>query len=559
MPRLTTVLAIATLTAAAAVAQTTTRDSLSSAGVQDPNWGCGGPVLSQDGRYVAFLSSSPNLVPGDTNNTGDIFVRDRVTGQTTRISVSSAGLQGNGNSFDADISADGRFVVFTSAASNLVAGDTNNAPDIFCHDRQTATTTRVSVGTGGAQIMLSLGANTGSISADGRYVAFASADNNIVPGDNCIHDDIFCHDRQTGVTSLISISNTIGQTFNARYNPEISDDGNFIAFDSAALDLVSNDTNGFSDVYVWSRFTNTLARVSLGNGGIQGNHISLEASISADGRFVAFTTYATNFVPGDSSNPDVFVKDRQTGQLTWCSAGLGGAIGNGLSQGPSISGDGRFVVFWGAASNLVTGDTNNVWDVFSFDRATGTTTRASIASTGAQGTGASNYCRISADGRCISFTSGASNLVVPDANGSANDVYVRDRGTTASVAFYGAGCPGTGLQVPSITNVGWPLVGNAAFGVGVGNSPPSTIAVLIWSTTQADVPFSGCNILVGSVNTQPAIVLDPTGAGVSPFAIPNDPLLANLDVFFQYLVIDVNGPFLALGTLSNGLAATIGN
>jgi hypothetical protein len=556
MPRLTTVLAIASLTAAA-VAQTTTRDSLSSAGVQDPNFGSGNPVPSQDGRFLAFTSASPNLVPGDTNNTNDVFVRDRVTGQTTRVSVSSAGAQSNGNSLDPDISADGRFVVFTSAASNLVAGDTNNTPDIFCHDRQTATTTRVSVGTGGVQV--AAGANTGSISADGRYVAFASNDNLIVPGDNCVQADVFCHDRQTGVTSLVSLSNTTGQTFTPRGNPEISDDGNHIAFDSAALDLVATDTNGWNDVFVWSRLTNSVSLVSVAGSGTQGNQQSLEASISTDGRFVVFTSYASNFVPGDNSSSDIFMKDRQTGQLTWCSPGLGGAIGNQFSQTPSISGDGRFVTFFSASTNLVTGDTNGVWDVFAYDLALATMVRASVTTSGAQASSQSSGGRISADGRCVAFHSSASNLVVPDANGSTQDVYVRDRGTTASVAFYGAGCPGTGLQVPSITNVGWPLVGNAAFGVGVGNSPPSTIAVLIWSTTQADVPFSGCNILVGSVNTQPAIVLDPTGAGVSPFAIPNDPTLANLDVFFQYLVIDVNGPFLALGTLSNGLAARIGN
>jgi len=551
------ILATATLTAVPVLCQTTTRDSLSSTGVQDPNWGGDIPVISGDGRFVAFKSGGPNLVPGDTNNAADVFVRDRLTGQTTRISVSSSGMQGNGNSLDADISADGRFVVFTSAADNLVAGDTNNAPDIFCHDRQTATTARVSVGSGGVQV--ALGANTGSISADGRYVVFASNDNQIVPGDNCVQADIFCHDRQTGLTTLVSISNTTGQTFTPRGNPEISDDGNHIAFDSAAYDLVANDNNGQRDVFVWSRATNAVTRVSLDSGGSEGNHISLEGSISTDGRFVAFTSYASNFVPGDTNSSDIFVKDRQTGQLTWCSPGLGGAIGNQFAQTPSISGDGRFVTFFSASTNLVPGDTNGAWDVFVFDVALGTTTRASVSTTGAEGNAQSDGGRISADGRCIAFHSSAYNLVVPDANVLTRDVYVRDRGTTASVASTGVGCPGTGLLVPSIANVGWPLIGNAAFAVGVGNSPPSTIAVLVWSTLPANVPFSGCDILVGSADMMPAIVLDATGAGVSPFPIPNAPTLADVFVYFQYLVVDVNGPFLGLGTLSDGLAARIGN
>lgn len=557
----TTVLALpaflATLTSLV-VAQTTTRDSLSSAGVQDPNWGSGTPVLSQDGRYLAFGSGSPNLVPGDTNNTSDIFCRDRVTGQTTRVSVSSAGVEANGNSLAPDISADGRYVVFRSAASNLVPGDTNNAPDIFCHDRSTGTTTRVSVGTGGQQITAF--SDGGAISGDGRYVVFESADNNITAGDWCLDTDVFCHDRQTGITTLVSASLIAFQQFNPRRRPNISFDGGMISFDSAGDDLTLNDTNGWSDVFVWSRLTNSISRVSLASNGAEGNERSREAVISADGRFVAFTSFAFNFVPGDTNSPDVFVRDLQTGQLTWCSSGLAGAFANQACYATSISGDGRFVTLWSGATNLVPGDTNGAFDVFVYDQALATTTRASVGSTGSQGNGQSASGRISADGRCIAFHSSANNLVVPDANLAIQDVYVRDRGTTASLAFYGSGCPGTGLLVPAITNVGWPLIGNAAFGVGVGNALPSSLGVVFWNTTSGNVPFSGCDVLVGApINMQPVVFLDATGAGVAPFPIPNDPTLANVDVFFQYLVVDPNGPFLNLGVLSNGLAARIGN
>lgn len=549
---------VAALVATQCIAQTTTRDSLTSAGVQDPNLGSFTPALSQDGRYLAFASGSPNLVTGDTNNTGDIFCRDRLTGQTTRVSVSSAGAQGNGNSLDPDISADGRFIVFRSAASNLVAGDTNNVPDIFCHDRQTATTTRVSVGTGGQQITQF--SDGGAISGDGRYVVFESADGQITAGDWCVTTDVFCHDRQTGITTLISASLIAFQQFNPRRRPNISFDGGAITFDSAADDLTLNDTNGWNDVFVWSRLTNSISCVSIASSGAQANERSEDAVISPDGRFVAFTSFAFNFIPGDTNSPDVFVRDLQTGQLTWCSSGLAGAFADQPSYVTSISGDGRFVCFWGGATNLVPGDTNGVWDVFVFDRVLGTTTRASVGTTGTQGNGQSNSGRISSDGRCIAFQSAATNLVVPDANLSVQDVYVRDRGTTASLTFYGAGCPGTGLEVPAITNVGWPLIGNAAFGVGVGNGLASSLAVVCWSTTSANVPFSGCDVLVGApVNMQPAVFLDASGAGVTPFPIPNDPLLADVDVFFQALVVDVNGPFLNLGALSNGLATRIGN
>lgn len=540
------------------VGQSTTRDSLSSAGVQDPNWGSGFPVPSQDGRYVAFVSASPNLVPGDTNATNDVFVRDRLTGQTTRVSVSSSGSQANANSLAADLSADGRFVVFTSAASNLVLGDTNNAPDVFCHDRLTATTTRVGVGTGGVQV--AAGCDTGTISADGRYVAFASGDNQIVPGDNCVQADVFCHDRQTGVTALVSISNTTGQTFSPRGNPEISDDGNHIAFQSTGFDLVSSDTNGWSDIFVWSRAANAVSLVSLGNGGVQGNNASIQASISTDGRYVAFSSYASNFVPGDNSGSDVFVRDRQTGQTVWCSPGVGGAIHSQFAEEPSIAGDGRLVAFYSEATNLVVGDTNAVWDVFVFDAAQGTVTRASVSSAGAQANGASSAPRISADGRCVAFQSSAFNLVVPDANSITADVYVRDRGATASAAAYGVGCPGTGLLVPSIANVGWPLVGNASFRIGIGTSLPSSLAVVAWSGAAANVPFSGCDLLVAApIVLQSPTALDAGGTGVAPFPIPNNASLANLELFFQALVLDPNGPFLNLGALSNGLALRIGN
>lgn len=545
---------LATLTSLA-VAQTTTRDSLSSAGVQT---GAAYAEISRDGRFVTFQTQAADVVPGDTNNVFDVFVRDRVTGQTSRVSVGTGGVQSNGTSLDADISADGRFVVFTSAADNLVPGDTNNTADIFCHDRQTGTTTRVSVGTGGTQVVA--GGRNGTISADGRYVAFESDDNQIVAGDNCVQEDIFCHDRQTGVTSLVSISNTIGQTFTPRQNPRISDDGNFIVFDSSALDLDANDTNGWRDVWVWSRATNSVSIVSVTAAGVQGNNQSLDACISPDGRYVAFTSYATTFVPNDTNSGDIFLKDRLTGTLESCSRGLGGVVGTQYAQFSSISDDGRFVVFDSPSTNLVAGDTNAKADVFVHDRALGTTIRASVDSSGAQADGNSGVGRISGDGRRIAFHSSATNLVVPDANGSTSDIYVRDRGTTASLTFYGAGCPGTGLVVPSITNVGWPLIGNAAFGVGVAHGLASSLAIVFWNTASINVPLSGCDVLVAApINTQPVVFLDAAGNGVAPFPIPNDPLLADLDVFFQSLVIDVNGPFLGLGALSNGLAARIGN
>ncbi len=292
IPTCVALLSVAALLAASAIGQTTTRETVSSTGVQG-TLGSGGPVLSADGQFVAFRSSSPNLVPGDTNGFADIFVRNRGTGQTTRVSVDSAGVQANADSGQCYISADGRFVVFESGASNLVAGDTNATGDIFCHDRQTGQTTRVSLGASGQQGTDNC--QQCSISADGRFVAFQSPDNTLVPGDICVSTDVFLRDRQLGTTVIVSASNTTGQTFTPRGRPRISADGSTVVFESAAADLVSNDTNGINDVFAWSRLTSAITLVSLTSSGQQGDRQSLEASVSASGRYVVFSSAATNF------------------------------------------------------------------------------------------------------------------------------------------------------------------------------------------------------------------------------------------------------------------------
>lgn len=544
---------VSLLLGADAIAQTTTRESLSSAGLQDTSL-CGEAAVSADGRYVAFRGNGAGLVPNDTNGTSDVFVRDRVTGQTTLVSKDSNGVQGNGASGAPDISADGRYVLFQSLASNLVPGDTNAAPDIFRHDRLTGTTIRVSVGDAGQQAVW---ATNGSISGDGRYVAFQSPDNALVTGDADPSDDIFLRDCASNTTVLVSHGTGSVAT---RQNPRISSDGNFVVFDTPAYDLVPGDINAHGDVFVWSRTTGAITLVSQSTTGAAGNGDSSNAVLSADGRYVAFMSYATNFFVGDTLAADIFVHDRVLGTTTCVSTGLAGQLANNGSSAASISGDGRFVTFRSLASNLVSSDTNNQFDIFVRDLATATTSRASVTAAGAQAGSASDNGRISRDGRWVVFQSSASNIVVPDSNGGIVDVYLRDTGAIASALAWGAGCPGTGGIVPAITNASWPIIGNAAFGVAIDHALPSSLAVVFWNTTSANVPLSGCDVLVAApINVQPVVFLDAAGVGTSPFPIPNDPTLASVDVFFQSLVIDPNGPFLGLGALSNGLAARIGN
>jgi Tol biopolymer transport system component len=392
------------------------------------NSGSGLPAISADGRYVAFHSSASNLVSGDTNSRTDIFVHDYQTGQTMRVSVSSGGLQANGNSEDPSISADGRYVAFGSSASNLVEGDTNGYGDVFVHDRHTGQTTRASVATSGSQA--STRSYAASISADGRYVAFESDANNLVVGDTNNCTDIFVRDRQTGETTRVSVATGGAQGNAASANSFVSADGRYVIFHSHADNLVTGDINEYADIFVRDRQTGQTTRVSLASAGTQANGSSYDGSISADGRCVTFRSYASNLVSGDTNDrADIFVHDRMTGETTRVSVGLWGVQANGYSDGPSISAGGRYVTFFSYASNLVSDDTNIRSDVFVHDRLMNQTSRVSVASNGTQGDANSDYPSISADGRYVAFMSQAGNLVSGDTNG-VSDIFVRDREAT---------------------------------------------------------------------------------------------------------------------------------
>jgi Tol biopolymer transport system component len=272
------------------------------------------PALSADGRFVAFRSYASNLVPGDTNSKQDVFVHDRQRRTTTRVSVGPRGTQANDSNGGPVLSANGRFVAFYSYASNLVPGDTNSATDVFVHDRQRRTTTRVSVGPRGVQG--NGDSEWAALSADGRFVAFHSEAINLVLDTDDTNDetDIFVHDRQRRTTTRVSLGPGGAQGDNDSYWPALSANGRFVAFLSYASNLVPGDTNGKQDVFVHDRQRRTTTRVSVGPRGVQGNDDSgLYGTIapSADGRFVAFASDASNLVPGDTNGTkDVFVRIR---------------------------------------------------------------------------------------------------------------------------------------------------------------------------------------------------------------------------------------------------------
>ena len=456
----------------------TTRVSLGSAGTQG-NGDSEDPILSADGRYVAFHSYASNLVSGDTQictggsdspyNCADIFIHDRQTGRTTLVSVNSAGTQGNQASYEPAISADGRYVGFFSTATNLAPGDTNNVGDVFIHDRYTAQTRRVSVGLGGRQ---GQGGSSGSpaFSPDGRYVAFDSSANNLVPGDINGHD-VFVHDLRALDTSVSRASvNSAGEEARIGVEeewPDISANGRFVVFQSAARNLDSqHPACGPGSTYVHDRLLGRTVCVSTNEAGDVASFHTSGSTISANGRFVVFASYTDGLVPGDSSGmTDIFVRDLQTGRLSLASVNNAGAQGDNHSSSASISADGRFVVFASAASNLAEGvrplcaDGSSFYyctDVYLRDRQTGQTSLISMDSMGRQGNGWNANPVVSADGRYVAFASEATNLVGGDTN-NAEDIFVRDRqaGLTSRISVDSAGGQGNnGSMWPSISSDG---------------------------------------------------------------------------------------------------------
>ena len=459
------VLTVAIFLAADAVAApgATTRISVDSAGTQTDDDSLR-PSLSLDGRYVAFQSAATNLVADDFNQTGDIFVRDRQSGSTERVSTDSAGNQGNLQSGGASISADGHHVAFYSDATNLVLGDTNNTIDVFVHDRITGVTSRVSVTNSGGQA--NSFSDGPSISSDGRYVVFQSSASNLVVNDTNGVADIFVHDRDTDADGLydepgettterVSVDSTgtqanLNSICCGQSQPAISADGRYVTFISLAYNLVPGDTNGFRDVFVHDRQTGQTTRVSVDSAGNEGDGDEYSTSISADGRYVAFFSYATDLIPADTNGAsDTFVHDRQTGETTRVSVDSSGSESNHHSDVATISSDGRFVSFTSWASNLVLDDTNGVQDVFVHDRQTGQTTRVSVDSSGIQGDEHSYNWSISINGGFIAFDSTSSILVAGDTN-LDSDVFVHDRGA-ASVGGI-AELPGLAVAHPSSTD-----------------------------------------------------------------------------------------------------------
>ena len=483
--------ALCGLTAGAAFAQASTeRVSFNTLG-GDPNSAVRDPVLSDDARYIAFSSLATNLVAGDSNGHSDVFLRDRATGLTTLVSVNDAGVQADDLSNHPAISGDGRFVAFMSKADNLVAGHANTFGDIYLRDLAAGTTTLVTGATGG--VIIDMSEDMVHLSHDGGRLVWASPP---TLGASGAPVEIWVLDRASGTTSLVSDVYPGSPTSPANaYSTyaQISADGNVVAFVSQASNLVPGDTNGKLDVFARDLTTQTTVLVSLDSAGVQANANSHRPSLSADGRFIAFESVASNLVPGDTNGlNDVFVRDLELGttvRVSTSSKALGGLEGDGFSAYADLASNGRHVAFWSTATTLVALDTNGAGDVFRHDLLTGTTVRVSVDSLGVQANSYSENPQVTGDGRHVVFHSKAWNFVPGDMNG-LRDVYLHDLGAPAPEAYCTAKVNSLGCT-PAVSHTGSASLAAGDLEVRADGVLSQKHGLMFWGTTATALPFQG--------------------------------------------------------------------
>lgn len=536
--RMAVSLAVAGVVAASqAGAQQITRVSVDSAG-GEADGPCIPALISSDGRYVLFVSTASALVSNDMNGVQDVFVRDRVNGTTECVSIDPFGVPGNnasgGTAFDVPaISRDGHYVAFVSDATDLISGTTTSGSQLFVRDRVSGVTELVSLSTSGSAA--NAACSSASLSADGHFVAFDSLASNLVSGDTNGATDVFIRDRVAGTTERISVSAAGAQSSQGGYFPFISVDGSMVGFSSGSTDLVAGDKNHVDDAFLRDRVNLTTERVSVDSNGVEANNTSYVRGLSSDGRFIMMASLASNLVSGDTNKRlDVFVRDRSSGTTERLSVDSSGGESNGNSDGLGISADGNFVAFSSDGSNLVTGDTNGVSDVFIHDRTSGLTTRVSVDASGVEANGNCYGVTITFDGKSVSFSSLATNLVAGDTNGFM-DAFVHDY-HVASWVNYGTGFPGT-AGVPALTSSANPSIGTS-ISVPLENSfgsPTSGIVCVGAQRTQIHSAWGG-DLLVVPLFVVP--VSFSFGTNTFAWTIPNDYSLFGITLDLQALELD---------------------
>lgn len=507
------------------------------------------PTLNETGRYVIFWSDDNKLIANDTNNTGDIFLRDRQLNETVRVSIGNGNVEPNNLTFpENDISDNGTLIVYASNATNLISGDTNGQTDVFIFDRGQGAVTRASVTYNGQQ------GNAASfrpvISGNGRFVAFRSFANNIVPNDLNNQPDIFLFDRAAAPgtqLSQVNLSNTGAQS-NLEDSTDrfaINEDGTKIVFASRANNLVTGDTNGFTDIFLRDRTNNTTTRISIGLNGTQANGHSGAPAISNNGRYIAFRSDASNLVEGDTNGrADIFLYDLQLSTMTRVSVARDGTQGNGNSDWPNLNNNGRFISFWSDSNNFTPDDANNTGDIFVHDRVTGVTTRINIALNGAQANGPTARVHgLSGDAAFAGFESLANNLVANDTNNS-NDIFVAKAGpnnpTNLTITDVTANSVKLTWQDNANDETKYEVErkrGAGLFQIISGALPPNT-------TTYTDTSLKSCTrytywVFAGNATARAGsevVSVKTKGCPPGEFAlkIPLDRLIINVDTFRRF-------------------------
>jgi Tol biopolymer transport system component len=322
------------------------------------------PAMSGDGGFVAFLSNATNLDPGDTDTTSDVYVKDIATGDVVLASTSFAGVKGDENSFDPDLSGGGERVAFLSFATNFDPLALDGPADLYVKDLATgdlflASTSSAGVDGGGVIF------GPPSISRSGEYVAFITSATNLDPQDTDFRTDVYVKRISDGTLFLASTSPSGTKGLGSSADATVSGRGTTVAFSSLSHNLLPDDTDTVEDVYVKDILTGDLQLASTSDDGVKGNSASFNPQISGNGRWVAFTSSATNLDPGDTDpDIDIYLKDLVTGNLVLVSTSGDGSKGNGRSFQPSISGRGVFVAFQSEATNLHPDDGDADLDVY---------------------------------------------------------------------------------------------------------------------------------------------------------------------------------------------------
>jgi Tol biopolymer transport system component len=329
------------------------------------------PSISRDGHYVTFSTLATNLIANDTNGLADVLVRDNRTRTVERISVNTAGEEADGESYQSSMSGDGRYVAFTSLASNLVSDDSNSFLDVFLRDRMLGVTSRLNVDDAGRESNAFSSTSAQSISADGSRVVFQSFASNLIVDDTNNVDDVFLRDVGAGTTTRVSVGRDGQEANGPSYVPTISEDGRYISFSSRASNLVADDTNDIADVFVYDTVMHSTVRANVDTAGLQETTSGLPtipaSAVSAGGQFVVFEAFGSNLVSNDTNDSvDVFLRDFAAGTTERVSVAR--TEGNRHSFSPSISANGCHVAFTSLASNLATNDGNGTADVFLLNR-----------------------------------------------------------------------------------------------------------------------------------------------------------------------------------------------